>query len=148
MAERSRSGQPQPVAPESSDSITDLATRDIVAQEKTTGELAAEFQAVIEKPGAFFWIGVYTDLNPDMNIPTLDVYLAEKVDKSSAEDVQVADAIDAFTDLTLSLRPGTSAHLHLIEEGLIPQLRQQLEGGAENPPTHRLEFEEQIPQAA
>ncbi len=148
MTERSRTGAPQPTPAESFDPITHLAMRDLEARGKTTGELAAEFQAVIEKPGAFSWIGVYRHQEPYMGIPTLDVYLAEKVEKSTTEGEQLAEAIERFDDLVLSLRPGADAHLHLIGADLIPQLRQQLEGGANNPPTHQLEFEEQIPQVA
>lgn len=147
MAERSRNGHPQPTPTESSGPIADLAIRDLDARRKTTGELAAEFQMVIEKPGAFSWIGIYRRQEPYMGIPTLDVYLAEKVNKSPAEDVQLVDAVEAFDDLALSLEPSLSAHLHLVAEDVIPVLRQRLEGG-QSDQTHQLVFEEQIPQAA
>ena len=147
MVEGSRLGQTQPAPTEPSGPIADLATRDLDARNKTTGELATEFQTVIERPGAFSWIGVYRRRKPYMDVPTLDVYLAEKVNKSPVEEVQVADAVDAFDDLVLSLRPSLDAHLHLMAEEVIPALRQELEGG-QSDQTHQLVFEEQIPQAA
>lgn len=115
--------------------------------EEMTARLAAEFQAIIEKPGAFSWIGVYRELNPDFGIPTVDVYLGEKRNKSSEEGRQLVEAVDVFSDLTLSLRPGADARLHLIDENLVEQLRQRLEGDTNTPPTHQLEFQEQISQS-
>lgn len=147
MIEGSSIGQPQPAPAEPSGPIADLASRDLEARSKTTGELAAEFQTVIERPGAFSWIGVYRRRKPYMGVPTLDVYLAEKVNKSPVEEVQLVDAVDAFDNLVLSLRPSLDARLHLMAEEVIPALRQELEGG-QSDQTHQLVFEEQIPQAA
>lgn len=147
MVEASRSGQSQPTPIESSDPITRLAIRDLEARSKTTGELAAAFQTTIEKPGTFSWIGVYKHLDPDFGITVVEVYLAEKKDRAAATGEQVVNAVDAFDDLALSLRPVLDARLHLVAEDAIPELRQRLEGG-QSDQTHQLVFEEQIPQAA
>ena len=147
MVERTGKGSPQPAPAEPSGSIADLAARDLEARSKTTGELAAEFQAAVKGSGAFSWIGVNVRQVTDHGVPAIDVYLAERVDRTAAAEEREADVVDAFDDLALSLEPSLSSHLYLIAEGVVPRLRQELEGGQADLQTHQLEFEEQIPQA-
>lgn len=164
MTERSRRGQPQPAPiPEQTaagptrnaavgqlsptdpfESIRALAMRDLEARDKTTGQLAAEFQEAIEGSQAFSWIGVYEHQDPDFPVPALEVYLAERLDQTAAARERVVDVVDAFDDLALSLEPSLSPHLHLIADSAVAQLKREVAVSRDGPGAHRLVFEDQL----
>ena len=138
MVEGLRNGQSQSTPIEPSGLIADLATRDLDARSKTTEELAAEFQTAIEEAGAFSWIGIYRHEDPEDVAPAVEVYLAERAIQTPAARERVVDVVGIFGDLTLSLRPNLSPHLHLISEDIVPQLRQGIESRPVGPGFHSL----------
>lgn len=127
MVEQRRNDPLQPEQPKPFGPIEALAERDLEARNKTTGELAADFQKAVEEAKAFSWIGIHEDVDPDLGTPTVEVYLAEKSDRTPEAGEQLPDVVEKFTDLTLSLRPNLDLHLHLIADTNVDILRQDLE---------------------
>ncbi|HKP53043.1 MAG TPA: hypothetical protein VJ183_10355 [Chloroflexia bacterium] len=106
-------------------SIADLAIKERNALDRdegmTTAELTSAFETAVRDSGVFSWIGVV--LNVEMNEgPLLDVYLSEREDRGSNGSAQetVADIVDLFDDLALSLEPNSASTLHMIRDTDLP----------------------------
>ncbi len=125
------------------DPIGTIARRDMEARNKTTGEIAGEFQAALQASRAFSWIGIYEHRDPG-DIPAIEVYLAERDGRSPAASKCVPDVVDIFADLTLSLRPHLTSHLHLIQDCSVPQLKMDLGGASKGRDAYQLVLESEL----
>lgn len=104
-------------------SLAKIVDREIrvVKNPPTTVDFANEFDTAMRESNAFSWNGVLSWNGPQSD-REIDVYLSERdTNNLSPEQTDLmADAVDIFDDLALSLEPNPSVSLYLVKETEMP----------------------------